>query len=135
MVSKETSVISLAAIVGALVGISSITSLQAQESLWGALASGIDRYGSTTRVSIGSAIGHPSEFSAHAAALRQCRRRGNSNCRVVSTFTGCGYITLSTSGSSPVAWGSGPTSQRAYNNCYDRVRVGNCVLPALGGCN
>lgn len=102
---------------------------------WGAIAAGIDEYGNTSRVAVGSAIGHPTEQSARNAALQKCREGGVRNCRVQSTFSGCGYVTTSTNGSRPVAWGMGATGQQAYNECYRRIRSGNCILPAIGGCN
>lgn len=102
---------------------------------WGAIAAGIDEYGNgAARVSVGSALGHATEQSARNAALAKCREGGVQNCRIQSTFTGCGYVTVSRQGSRPVAWGMGPTSQSAYDNCYSRIREGNCEQP-IGGCN
>ena len=102
---------------------------------WGALAAGIEEESDgSSHVSVGSALNHESRAAAQRAALASCRSTGNSACRVISTFNGCGYITLSTDGSRPAAWGSGPTAQDAYDECYKRIRSGNCKRP-IGGCN
>jgi hypothetical protein len=102
--------------------------------LWGALAAGMDRGLFRATVSVGSALKYASKSDAERAAVQQCRKNGTSDCKVVSTFTGCGYITTSNNAEN-VAWGAGPTAQAAYDNCYARVQGGNCRTQAIGGCN
>ncbi len=102
--------------------------------LWGALAAGIDQGFFRSRVSVGSALKYASKSDAERAALKECGKNGVSGCKVVSTFTGCGYITTSNNAEN-VAWGAGPTAQAAYDSCYARVIGGNCYAQTIGGCN
>ena len=104
------------------------------QQLWGALAAGIDQGIFRSRVSVGSALKYASKSAAERAAVSECRKNGVSGCKVVSTFTGCGYITTSNNAEN-VAWGMGPTAQAAYDNCYARVQGGNCFTQTIGGCN
>ncbi|OGG42018.1 hypothetical protein A2837_02325 [Candidatus Kaiserbacteria bacterium RIFCSPHIGHO2_01_FULL_46_22] len=108
---------------------------QSSGQYWGALAAGISEgFLQASRVSVGSAINYKSKAKAERDALRSCQKNGVT-CKVVSTFNkGCGYITTSQDGSDNVAWGSGPTAQSAYNNCYSRVKGGNCDPQTIGGC-
>jgi Domain of unknown function (DUF4189) len=101
---------------------------------WGALAAGIKTGLFRSRVGVGSALRHSSREEAQRRAVAKCEENGVS-CNVVSTFNTCGFITVSTNGSDNVVWGMGPTAQDAYNECYRRVKGGNCVTQTIGGCN
>jgi hypothetical protein len=107
------------------------------KQLWGAIAAGLDegnlfRRG---RVSVGAATNFESEQAASNSALESCRSNGVTSCRVVGTFTGCGYATTSTDNSKPLVWTTGQDSQEVYQRCYDQISAGNCNHPPIGGCN
>lgn len=69
---------------------------------------------------------------ASAAAIKQCKGQGGTNCRVVDTFSngGCGYIATGASRTA-AAWATGATPQEALNKC--RQGGYNCKQP-VGGC-
>jgi len=96
---------------------------------WGAVAAGVDGW----MVGAGTALQMNSETEARNSALASCRSTGIASCKVQGTFTGCGYISISTRGSDP-SWGMGPTPSDAYDACYSRLVHGNCKA-AIGGCN
>jgi hypothetical protein len=100
------------------------------DHLWGALAAGL----TTTRVAVGSAIKFATKAEAEAGALKACREQGVPGCKVVDTFTGCGYITTGTNQSARrVGWGSGPSPAAATASC--RKRGLSCNKEPKGGCN
>jgi len=104
--------------------------------LWSAVAAGIRNgfLGVGSRVSAGHSMNNDTKAEASAKAVRACQKNGVS-CSVVATWnTGCYYITVSVDNSNPVAWGSGPTAQDAYNECFKRIKEGNCVTNTLGSC-
>jgi hypothetical protein len=98
--------------------------------LWGALAAGL----TNTRVAVGSAIKFATKAEAEAGSLKACREQGVPGCKVVDTFTGCGYITTGTNQSARrVGWGSGPSPAAATASC--RKRGLSCNKEPKGGCN
>jgi hypothetical protein len=100
---------------------------------WAAVAAGIQEgfLGlGASHVSAGYGTGG-SRNAASNNAVRACQRNGIS-CKVVETWnTGCYYIT--TGGGDRVAWGAGPTAQRAYDSCSKYNGV-NCDTNTIGGC-
>jgi hypothetical protein len=100
---------------------------------WAAVAGGIQEgfLGlGPARVSAGYGTGS-SQNAASNNAVRACQRNGIS-CKVVETWnSGCYYIT--TGGGDRVAWGAGPTAQRAYDSCSKHNGV-NCDTKTIGGC-
>lgn len=122
-----------AAFIGCLVALVSAFAMPAQaqdQTLWGALAAGM----TNTRVAVGTGIKFGSKAEAEAGALKACREQGVRGCKVVDTFTGCGYITTGTNESARrVGWGSGPSPAAATASC--RKRGLNCTKEPKGGCN
>jgi hypothetical protein len=107
-----------------------------RKRLWAAVAAGLESGGLFGRAHVSAGLSQDKETraEAEAGAVRACEKNVSS-CEVVTAWnSGCYYITVSTDGSNPVAWGSGPTAQDAYNECYKRVREGNCDTQTLGGC-
>ncbi len=103
--------------------------------LWAAVAAGIRSgfLGVGSKVSVGLGKNYSTRAEAERAAVRSCERE-ISSCKVVTAWnTGCYYITVSDNAQN-VAWGAGPTAQRAYNACYERVKGGNCKTQTLGHC-
>jgi Domain of unknown function (DUF4189) len=103
--------------------------------LWAAVAAGIkDRsFGSDGRVSVGLARDRETRSEAEEAAVRKCEENDVS-CQVVTAWNaGCYHITVSEDAENLV-WGAGPTAQDAYDECYRRVKGGNCKTQTLGGC-
>ncbi len=110
-------------------------SIQTGARRWAAVAAGIDNgfLGLSSKVGAGIGRDFGSRAAAEAAALSKCRETVSS-CSVVSAWnSGCYYITVSDHGDN-VAWGSGRTAQEAYDECYKRVRGGNCKTSTLGAC-
>jgi|GEM_PF-3824262 len=106
-----------------------------QKQLWGAIAAGIEEQGNGISVAVGSTIRAGSEQLAKQGALQKCGENGISTCKIVSTFTGCGYVTDGKgNGTGKVAWGIGATAQDAYNQCMSKGGV-TCDVETIGGCN
>lgn len=106
-----------------------------EQRLWAAVAAGIQSGGlfGKSKVGIGLGRNYSSRAEAERGAVSTCQERVRS-CQVVAAWnTGCYYITVS-DGADNVAWGSGPTAQRAYDECYRRVKGGNCKTQTLGHC-
>jgi hypothetical protein len=98
---------------------------------WGAVAAGI-REGDPSHVGVGAAWNEPNRERAEELAIEKCQEQGV-NCSVVGTFdTGCGYITVGHNDRGGVGWGSGPTAQRAYDNCQNQGL--ECKTQTIGGC-
>lgn len=96
---------------------------------WGAFAAALTK----TRVSIGSAVRYNTKEEAEAAALAQCRSNKVPGCKIVSTFTGCGYITQGKNERRRlIGWGMGPTPEVALQECGKSGK--SCAQP-IGGCN
>ncbi len=121
------------ALIGCLVALVSAFAMPAQADdgeLWGALAAGM----TNTRVAVGTGIKFDTKAEAEAGALKACREQGVPGCKVVDTFTGCGYITTGTNQSARrVGWGSGPSPAAATASC--RKRGLSCTKEPKGGCN
>ena len=100
-------------------------------NLWGAIAAGLSQ-GSTNHVSVGAAWNEHSRVLAEEYAMAKCQTE-YVNCHIVGTFnSGCGFVTVGHNDNGGVGWGSGPTAQRAYDNCQSQGL--ECKTHTIGGC-
>jgi len=96
---------------------------------WGAIAVALTH----TRVRASSGLNYHSEDEARRAVLAHCRKQGVPGCKVVGTFTSCGYVSVGKSERRRrVGWGTGATADAALEQC--RSRGISCDKP-IGGCN
>jgi hypothetical protein len=97
----------------------------------GAAAAGIQRRGSTTRVSVGTGGGDSTDV-ARRKAMDSCMKSEPRNfpCKIVSTwqFGGCGFIATGTGrkNSGLVGWGSGATREAARAKCMSNKGIVQC---------
>jgi hypothetical protein len=100
------------------------------EQSWGALAAAM----TGEEIAVGSATSFATKEEAEAGALKACRDNGVPGCKVVDTFSGCGYITTGINNSARrVGWASGSTPGEATSACRERGLV--CNHEPKGGCN
>lgn len=110
-----------------------ITEQSPPKRLWSAVAAGFDESRYNRKVGAGHASNHKTRSAAENAAVNACEKLVPS-CEVVTAWnSGCYFITVSED-AEPMAWGAGTTGQRAYDECYSRIKSGNCKTRAIGNC-
>lgn len=96
----------------------------------GAIAVDDDGDGRSNEIGYGISTGHASREAAGRAALAECRRAGNDDCRVVVRFDTCGAYAVSATHFG-VGWGG---SERAARAMAQEECGGNCRI-VVSGCD
>lgn len=92
---------------------------------WGAIAVEDERGMAADDVGYGVSVDHDNEDAARAAAMRECRRSDNVDCRVVLTFRACGAYASSRRHSGV---GEGSTKERARRAAIDACGHDRCDI-------
>jgi hypothetical protein len=90
---------------------------------WGAIAVDDEYDRHADDVGFGYSSGHASEAAARAAAVRECHRSDNEDCRVVLTFRTCGAYAVSRR---HFGVGEGWSVRQAERAALDTCAVSSC---------
>ena len=90
---------------------------------FGAIA--VDDERGETEPGYGFVVGEKSEAAAKAKAMRECRRSGNDNCRVVVWFKKCGAYATS---KRYYGYGYGATKAVAVKNALEACNRNSCKV-------
>ncbi|HZP78169.1 MAG TPA: DUF4189 domain-containing protein [Pseudolabrys sp.] len=92
---------------------------------WGAIAVDDEEGRHHDDVGYGASSGHNSEAAAKAGALRECRRHGNEDCRVIVTFRHCGAYAVA---GRHYGYGEATTLASARRDALEHCGGGACKI-------